>query len=74
MEYVDLYTFLSLPIMIVWREKTPLRKKLMLMTSLTVVVITVSIIRVALTYTPSRDPSVSWLYLWSSVKMMICMF
>ena len=72
----DLYTVLSLPVILVWRVKIPLRKKFVLMTvfSLTIVIITVSIIRVAVTSHPSKNPSVAWLYLWSSIEMTTCIF
>ena len=72
---VDHQTVLSLPFMIVWRVRIPQRKKLVLIAvfSLTVVVIIISIVRVAVVNTPTKNPSVSWLYLWSSIEMTTCM-
>lgn len=71
---VDLVTdclILSLPLMIIWRVKIPLRKKSVLIAvfSLTVVVMVVSIVRVAVVNSPTKNPSISWLYLWSSIEM-----
>ena len=71
---VDHQTVLSLPFMIVWRVKIPRRKKLVLIIvfSLTIVVMVISIVRVAVVNSPTRNPSISWLYLWSSIEMTTC--
>ena len=45
---------------------------LMAVFSLTLVVIVVSIIRVAVVNTTTKNPSISWLYLWSSIEMATC--
>lgn len=72
---VDYSIVLSLPFMIVWHVKIPPRKKLVLLTvfSLTVVVMVVAIVRVAVVNSPTKNPSISWLYLWSSIEMTTCM-
>lgn len=65
---------LSLPIMIVWRVRLPLRKKLILMAvfSLTVIVMAVSIIRVAVAYSPNQNFHIAWLYFWSNIELTTC--
>ena len=72
---VDHSIVLSLPFMIVWHVKIPPRKKFVLLTvfSLTVVVMVVAIVRVAVVNSPTKNPSISWLYLWSSIEMTTCM-
>ena len=50
-----------------------LKRKLALMGifSLTIFIIIVSIIRVAVVYTPEENADVSWLYLWSNIELHV---
>lgn len=58
-----------------WNVRLPLRQKLLLMTifSLTVIVMVVSIIRVAIvgssTRSSTQQPDISWVYFWSNIEM-----
>lgn len=58
-----------------WNVRLPLRQKVLLMTifSLTVIVMIVSIIRVAIvgssTRSSTQQPDISWVYFWSNIEM-----
>ena len=54
-----------------WNVRLPLRQKLLLMTifSLTVIVMIVSIIRVADVGSSTQQPDISWVYFWSNIEM-----
>jgi hypothetical protein len=62
---------LSIPVLLLWNRHTPLRKKLILfgVFSITVIVMAVSIIRVAVSGSPNQIPDMSWLYFWSFIEM-----
>lgn len=59
-----------------WPVRVPWRQKLMLMAlfSLTVVVMIVSVIRVAVVNSTKKNADISWLYLWSGIEMATCAF
>lgn len=59
-----------------WHVRVPWRQKLVLMAlfSLTVIVIIVSIIRVAVVNSKTKNADISWLYLWSGIEMATCAF
>lgn len=67
---------LSIPIMMLWNVRIPLKKKLILFSlfSAIIVVVVVSIIRVAVVSSKNRHVDISWLYLWSNVEMSTCKF
>ncbi|KAI4225319.1 MAG: hypothetical protein L6R36_003984 [Xanthoria steineri] len=66
---------ISIPVRMLWNVRLPLRQKLLLMTifSLTVIVMVVSIIRVAIvgssTRSSTQQPDISWVYFWSNIEM-----
>ncbi|KAI4230761.1 MAG: hypothetical protein LQ349_006051 [Xanthoria aureola] len=66
---------ISIPVRMLWNVRLPLRQKVLLMTifSLTVIVMIVSIIRVAIvgssTRSSTQQPDISWVYFWSNIEM-----
>ncbi|KAL8644237.1 MAG: hypothetical protein Q9226_007866, partial [Calogaya cf. arnoldii] len=61
------------PIMMLWNVRIPLGKKIALMGlfSLTVIVIAVSIVRVAVVTSRDTQADVTWLYIWSLIEMAV---
>ena len=57
-----------------WRVKIPPRKKLILISifSVTVVVMTVSVIRVAIIHKADKNTDISLLYVWSNIELVTC--
>lgn len=68
---IDEDLVVSIPVLMLWHVRIPLQKKLILIGifSITVVVMIVSIIRVAVVYSYTHTADISWLYLWSSIEM-----
>ncbi|KAL8885051.1 MAG: hypothetical protein Q9205_006905, partial [Flavoplaca limonia] len=71
---VDVVTdclIISIPVRMLWNVRLPIRQKLLLMTifSLTVIVMIVSIIRVADVGSSTQQPDISWVYFWSNIEM-----
>jgi len=62
---------LSIPIMMLWKVRIPLKKKLALFAifSAIIVVVVVSIIRVTIVNSVDTNVDISWLYLWSNIEM-----
>ena len=62
---------LSIPILIIWPIKMPLRKKLVLLIlfSMTLLIMAVAIIRVAVNRSSDRTLDITWLDLWCSVEV-----
>ena len=58
-----------------WHVRIKLQQKLILLSifSITVVVMIVSIIRVAVVHSDNQNADISWLYLWSNIEMATCM-
>lgn len=57
---------------LLWKVKMPLRQKLALMGifSLTLIVMTISIVRVAVTRTSDkRSADQTWIFVWANVEM-----
>lgn len=71
MDLVTDLLVLSIPVSMVWQTYVPLRTKLVLVGvfSVTVLTMATSIARVSLIFRGQVDPSIDWLYLWSSVEM-----
>jgi hypothetical protein len=71
MAYLTHITVLSNPIMMLWHSKSPLRQKLILFPILliAVVVVIISIIRVAVTHSINENFEFSCLYFWSIIEM-----
>lgn len=68
---------LSIPVIILWNVQIPWRNKIVLfgVFSATMLIILISIIRVALvkgTQQQLKEPAIDWLYLWSAVEMATC--
>lgn len=74
--YTNQHTVISIPVLILWHVQIPLRRKLILFAifSVTVVVMIVSILRVALLNSEAQNADISWLYLWSNIEMATCMW
>ncbi|KAJ8071714.1 hypothetical protein OCU04_002030 [Sclerotinia nivalis] len=71
---IDIFTdccILSVPILILWNSRVPTRKKIILLGlfSLTVIVIIISIIRVAVVSSTDTNVDTSWLYFWSNIEV-----
>ncbi|KAL8778770.1 MAG: hypothetical protein Q9213_007250 [Squamulea squamosa] len=71
-----MFQVLSVPILMLWSVKLPLRKKLFLMAIFSVTVfvmivaiVRVAIVRVAVVNSDKHNHDISWLYLWSCVEM-----
>ena len=63
---------ITIPVSLLWRVKMPLRQKLALMGifSLTVIVMIISIVRVAVTRTSDKvNADQTWLFVWANVEM-----
>ncbi|KAL4965296.1 uncharacterized protein BDV14DRAFT_199993 [Aspergillus stella-maris] len=62
---------LSIPILIIWPIKMPLRKKIVLLIlfSMTLLIMAVAIIRVAVNTSSDRTLDITWLNLWCSVEV-----
>ena len=60
----------SIPVLMLWRVRIPLKQKLLLMAifSVTVVIMAVAIIRVAVVHENDQNADISWLYLWSGLE------
>lgn len=67
---------LSIPILILWEVRLPLRKKLVLGAVFSVIVITIAVstIRVVVNRSSDTNFEVTWLYFWSFVELSICRF
>lgn len=68
---------LSIPVIILWNVQIPWRNKIVLfgVFSATMLIILISIIRVALVkgiQQQLKEPAIDWLYLWSAVEMATC--
>ena len=68
---------LSIPVIILWNVQIPWRNKIVLfgVFSATMLIILISIIRVALVkgmHQQLTEPAIDWLYLWSGVEMATC--
>ena len=62
----------TIPMAMLWRVRMPLKQKLALMGifSLTVVVMIISIVRVAVTRTSDRNNAdQTWLFIWANAEM-----
>ena len=59
-----------------WNVRIPFRQKLMLIAifSVTVVVMVVSVVRVAVVNSNDKNADISWLYLWSGIEMATCTY
>ncbi|KAL5355197.1 hypothetical protein BJX96DRAFT_170441 [Aspergillus floccosus] len=64
---------LSIPILILWEVRLPLRKKLVLGAVFSVIMITIAVstIRVAVNRSSDTNVDVTWLYFWSFVELSI---
>ena len=71
---INRFAVVSIPILILWNVQIPIRKKLILYAifSITIVVMVVSIVRVAVVKSADENVDISWLYLWSSIEMTAC--
>lgn len=79
--YLRLHSFnigivISIPILMLWNVRIPLRQKSILIGifSVTVVVIIVAIIRVAMINDGNGNIDLSWLLFWSNVEVSTCMY
>lgn len=67
---------ITIPVLLLWNSRISWKKKLLLMSifSLTVIVIIISIVRISLIISSANRGDISWLYLWSNIEVVICMF
>lgn len=63
---------MTIPVLLLWKVKMPLRQKFALIGifSLTVIVMAISIVRVAIIQTSDhRSADQTWLFIWANVEM-----
>ena len=65
---------ISIPVLLLWNVRLPLRQKLMLLAifSLTIFVMIVAIIRVTIVQTYDRNVDMTWVYFWNNIEVTTC--
>lgn len=69
-------TVITIPIRMLWNVSISWKKKLALMSifSLTIIVVVISIVRVAVGISKKSPADMGWLYMWSNVEVAVCTF
>ena len=67
---------ITVPIIMLWNARISQKQKMALMSifSLTIIVIIVSIVRVALASSPNKNIDTVWLFMWNTIELAVGMF
>ena len=65
-----------IPILMLWNVSISWKKKLALMSlfSLTIIVIVISIVRVAVGISKKSSADMGWIHLWNNIEVSVCTF